>query len=130
MKGFFNSRFLRAVLFGAVGGIVSTLILSVIGALVLSSGNINLGVVGIAATVILVIGSFVGGFISARFRREKGLLTGILTGFLYYFVLVILSLLILRTSVTATLAIKFALMCLAAGIGGIVGVNRADKRKI
>ena len=80
-------------------------------------------------TLFLVVSSFLSGFISARLRTEKGLITGAITGLVFYLIVVVLSLVILRSAVTSSLIIKLAILCFASSIGGLLGVNRSAKYK-
>lgn len=120
---------IKSVAIGTVSGIIITLILTLIFAFVISSSSISLKVSGFIATLILVISSFLSGFISSRIRAEKGLITGALTGFTFYLIIVILSLMILRSAVTSSLVIKLAILCFSSSIGGLLGVNRLTKYK-
>ena len=91
--------------------------------------TIAVGKVAGIATLILVVSSFLSGFVSARIRTEKGLITGAITGLVFYLIVVVLSLVILRSAVTSSLIIKLAILCFASSIGGLLGVNRSAKYK-
>lgn len=120
----------KAILFGTLLGIVVTLVFTLIFALVVSSASLSLKASGVLATLTLVAAAFSGGFASALKRGEKGLVTGAIAGVVYYMLVVLLSLAILRSAVTSSLIIKLALILFSSSIGGIIGVNGFKRRKI
>ncbi len=124
-----DNIFIKSLILGTLSGVLSALLLTVIFAFIISSGNVSLKTSGFIASMILVISSFIGGFLASKIRSEKGLITGALTGFCFYVIIVALSLIILKSAVTSSLVIKFAILTFSAAIGGLVGVNSLGKFK-
>ena len=85
----------------------------------LSSDNTDL-----VLSIITTFGAAFGGFYSCRQIKEKGLLYGLLEGFLYILFLVIL-IFLAKESFSFEMSILYSviLTTLAGGIGGIIGVN-------
>lgn len=129
MKVSNDNKFGKSIILGTIFGLLSTLVLTVLFALIISKGSISLKVSGLIATLIIVGSSFLSGFVSARIRGEKGLITGAVTGVVFYLIIVVLSLAILHSAVTSSLVIKLAILCFSGSIGGLLGVNRTTKYK-
>lgn len=70
------------------------------------------------------IGSFLGGYISARKSKKRGMFNGIICALLLFIIMVIGSLIISNEPFTIVSIIRFMLMILTGAIGGIIGVNK------
>ncbi len=130
MKKIIENRLIKSVLIGLGIGTLSTLVLTSIFALIITVSPVSLKISGLIATLILVISGFAGGFFASMINKEKGLVTGAVTGFVYYICIVVLSLAILGSAVTSSLIIKLIVICISAALGGIFGVNRGVKNKL
>lgn len=71
-----------------------------------------------------------GAFITAKQSGANGLLTGIVTGLLYFIVLFISGCLIFsKVNFSTSLILSFVICVLSGAIGGIFGVNSKSKRR-
>ena len=111
-------KWITPVLFGTAIGLLGTAAILMIFALILTLQDIPQG-----------IGTFLGGYVSARIVGKKGLLCGFLTGLLYYFILTGISLAVMHFSLDASQAVKMGVAFIAACIGGVLGVNGKGRRK-
>lgn len=122
--------FAASILLGLSVGIGSTAVLTLIFAAVITAAPASLRASGALATAALVLGSFLSGFFSAFKHRKKGMLTGAVTGLIYYIVLVALSLLLLRSVTSSSVFIKLAVITVSSSLGGIFGVNFKLGRRV
>ena len=113
-------KWITPVLFGTAIGLL---------ALILTLQDIPQGMILPLAVGAMGIGTFLGGYVSARIVGKKGLLCGFLTGLLYYFILTGISLAVMHFSLDASQAVKMGVAFIAACIGGVLGVNGKGRRK-
>ena len=77
---------------------------------------------------LLMLGSFLSGYLAARRIRERGMLVGALCG-LIIFLLLMLASFMSRFDVGLAALIKLVISLVSGAIGGIIGVNAKLKRK-
>lgn len=119
----------KPVFFSAALGLAITAIVLVLFSLGLSLWDVPQGLIVPLSLVAMAIGVFAGGFLAAVKLRKKGLLTGCLTGALFYLVLTVVSLALNGLQLDSSQFVKLALALLAGSVGGAVGMNRLGKRK-
>lgn len=80
--------------------------------------------IGLVVSLIIIFSSAFGGFYACRQIKQNGLLYGLLEGFLYILILLILVFLA-RESFSFEMSLLYNLLftTLAGGIGGVIGVN-------
>ena len=122
-------KWITPVLFGTAIGLLGTAAILMIFALILTLQDIPQGMILPLAVGAMGIGTFLGGYVSARIVGKKGLLCGFLTGLLYYFILTGISLAVMHFSLDASQAVKMGVAFIAAFIGGVLGVNGKGRRK-
>ena len=76
-------KWITPVLFGTAIGLLGTAAILMIFALILTLQDIPQGMILPLAVGAMGIGTFLGGYVSARIVGKKGLLCGFLTGLLY-----------------------------------------------
>ncbi len=81
------------------------------------------------ATLCLAIGSFFTSYFTAYKRGEKGWAVGLLTGGIYFVIITFIGLLARESGVTLNSVFHLVIILLSGLIGGIVGVNRKDRKK-
>ena len=89
-------KWITPVLFGTAIGLLGTAAILMIFALILTLQDIPQGMILPLAVGAMGIGTFLGGYVSARIVEKKGLLCGFLTGLLYYFILTGISLAVMH----------------------------------
>ena len=121
-------RAAKAILVGIiVGSIVCVILLMVCSLLFVRVKNIPEAVIGPLTIGIAAIGAFLSGYVAVRIVKIKGLIYGMLSGFLLFVILFVAGLVIARESLTMMTLIKCILSVLMGGIGGIIGVNKRAK---
>ena len=122
-------KWVTPMLFGTAIGLLGTAVVLMIFALVLTLQDIPQGIILPLAIGAMGVGTFLGGYVSARIVGQKGLLCGFLTGLLYYLVLTGISLAIMHFSLDASQAVKMGVALAAACVGGVLGINGKGKRR-
>lgn len=123
-------RFFTSIAVGVLCGIVTVVVLTAVFSLLITVTSAGLKVTGFFATVILICAALLGGFVSAYRFASKGWLAGLFTGFMLYLILLIATVVFLRSAATSSVIAKVLIMLSSGTIGGILGVNRANVRKI
>ncbi len=77
---------------------------------------------------LLMLGSFVSGYLAARRIRERGMMVGALCG-LIIFLLLMLAAFMSKFDMGLMALIKLVIAVVSGAIGGIIGVNAKFKRK-
>jgi putative membrane protein (TIGR04086 family) len=114
------SVFLKSAGIGAVISHVSSLLLILIAALIVSSCDANETVIGIISLAILCATAFLGGFFAARILKCKALFVGLVSGAFYYLSLALVSAAISADSFGKMVLLKLVLTAVFSALGGIV----------
>ncbi len=77
---------------------------------------------------LLMLGSFISGYLAARRIRERGMMVGALCG-LMIFLLLMLASFMNKFDVGLIALLKLIIAVVSGAIGGIIGVNAKFKRK-
>lgn len=77
-----------------------------------------------------VVGAFVGGYIAARIKKEKGIVCGAVVGGTLFIIVLIGAMIIGFDEVTYRTVISFGVLLIFGALGGIKGVNRKTRIKI
>ena len=117
------------VVISAAYGLLVILILLLIFSFILSSKDISSKMTAPIATLILVAGGMIGGYLCGKALKKNGILNGILIGCLQFMVLAIISLAMPQNEVGILALYKFLVLAVSACIGSILGVNRRSKMK-
>ena len=117
-------KIVRPLLWGALAGVLSCLLLLLLMAAVLAVGDVPKTAVTPLAVSAAVVGAGVGGFVTARLRGENGLLFGALCGLLLFVLVMAVGFSLLQQIRGGYALLKLALMLAAGAIGGVLGVNR------
>ena len=116
-------RMLRPIIIGAVVGAICCALLLLIMAAVMAAQDIPKSAITPMAVVAAAAGSFIGGIVSARIAKERGLLFGAASGLLLYLLVAIAGFALLKEIRGMFILIKLAVMVGSAAIGGVLGVN-------
>lgn len=82
------------------------------------------GLLSFFSLVSLIIGAFVSGFVSVNFKKHHGLLVGCFSGFLIFFVISFVGIVVFKNTFTVFSLVKLLLLILFGALGGIVSVNK------
>lgn len=121
----FYSMYAKPLLFGSISSIIVSSLLLFLTALLISKGrNIPYEFMEILMILISTLGSFVGGFISGKFSKSKGWLSGLLCGGILFFIFFICGLIVTHSSLTIITITRGIGIILASTIGGIIGISK------
>ena len=122
---------LRRSVISALVGIILTVILFLLFTLLTAMSVIPDGAIKTISIIITVFSAFASGFLTSKNVYEYGLLNGLATGLIYFLMLFVLSIIVtLSFSFTSSLFIRFLLIIIASGFGGIWGINvRANRQR-
>ncbi|MDD4698737.1 MAG: TIGR04086 family membrane protein [Oscillospiraceae bacterium] len=120
----------KPIIWGVVTGLISIFVVMILMAFVLTKSDFGESVSLTLATIAIAIGTFLGGFVSARLFKRRGLFIGLITGLLTFIILVIIALSTTDTAISSLFLIRLAVVAASSSLGGIFGVNSVNKRKI
>lgn len=124
-----NFKKLAASIFiGAGIGIFSSAILIFLLAAALVIGDIPAFLLSPITVVVLALGSFAGGFASARLFGEKGIVCGAFSGMVFFVIVWIAGAFFENTGFGTAAIIKAAMIIISASLGGIIGVNYIKRK--
>ncbi|MFV0498138.1 MAG: TIGR04086 family membrane protein [Candidatus Fimivivens sp.] len=115
---------LKAVAFG----LLSTTVVLLLFSFVMCQKNVPFVLLNPFSAGLVMLGSFLSGYLAARRIRERGMIVGALCG-LTIFSMLILASFMSRFDVGLAALIKLIISIVSGAIGGILGVNAKFKRK-
>jgi len=126
-----TSKQLKAVIAGTLINALITLGATIVLTLFMSiAGNLFEDFAKYLMLLPLVLGGYIGGFISARINGANGLLLGVISGAAILIILLIIGFTVYNTDITYMILLKVLCVLLPAAIGGVKGVNKKEKFKI
>lgn len=126
-KKSFNKMFLSTGI-GTGFGMLFFSVLVFIMALILAIGNIPAAIISPITVIFLAIGSFSGGFISAKIYGEKGILCGTISGIIFFIFILIFGALFEKSGFGTQAITKAVMVIVASALGGITGVNYIKRK--
>lgn len=115
---------LKAVTFG----LLTTTVVLLLFSFVMCKKDVPFVLLNPFSAGLLMLGSFLSGYLAARRIRERGMMVGALCG-LIIFLLLMLASFMSRFDVGLAALIKLVISLVSGAIGGIIGVNAKLKRK-
>ncbi len=109
-------------------GLAASSVLLLLFSFVMTEKDIPFSLINPLSAGLLMLASFLAGFVAANSFKRRGMLTGILCGGVIFLAAFICSALFSAEIGTAAM-IKLAISLLSGAIGGILGVNSDRKRK-
>lgn len=116
-------RFIRPILIGACIGAVCCLLALLLFAGILAAADIPKSVITPLAVAAAAFGAFIGGIVSARMAREKGLLLGAACGLVLFFLILAAGFAVLKDIRGTYAVIKLLILTACGAVGGVLGVN-------
>ena len=127
MEGFFIMELklqAKSLFTGVVIGYAITCLVFISYALLLTYTNITEENISLVVTLTSIVSVLVAGFDAARGATSKGWLWGIVAGFMYAVILVVLMSWIQQSLILDSRAITLLILSLAGGgLGGVIGIN-------
>lgn len=109
-------------------GIISSAMLIFMMAAVLTVGNIPAMIISPATVLLLLFGSFAGGFCGARISGKNGILCGAFSGIIFFTVIWISGGIMEIGGFGIPAFTKAATVIISASLGGIIGVNYVKRK--
>lgn len=125
-----NASFYINILIGAAIGIGITFLMLLIIAAVMVLLNIGSEFSSVLSSIAVALGGFIGAYFASRKNGSRGLINGAAVAAVMYIIISVVALFVNQGGVTLMSLIRGVILLLASGIGGIVAVNKQQKRKI
>jgi len=125
-----QADFYKPILFGLIISVIATVLILLIFSFLLTIRDMPAMTMPVFSAVSIAIGGFLGGLFSAKKAGKNGLLYGVITGAALYVIVLIASLIVSKGGVTMLTLIKLVITLISAAIGGIIGVNLKNRRKM
>ena len=110
-------------------GIGVTFLIMLLLSVIMLMFNINDSFSAPFATVSLAVGSFASAFYSARKVGSRGYLVGLIVGVISFLVVMLISLLVSKDSISVNTLFHLVIVMISSLIGGIFGVNTLVKSR-
>ena len=107
--------------FGLLVGLVCLLAISFFASLI---GSVSFEVMTFLASVPLVICAFTSGFVAAKGVKRKGLVVGVFSSVLLFFIIFIIGCIFFNLKLNVNMIPRFVMLLIFSVLGGIVGVNK------
>ena len=117
------------VLIGALAAAGIIVLIMRVAAAIMVLLDVNIMYATPISSVCAAIGTFCGGYFAARKNKSTGVIHGLLVAIIIYLLVSVVAL-ILDSNFTVMSLIHLAVIVLSGCIGGIMGVNKRDKRRI
>lgn len=109
-------------------GIAVILVILLIFSVVMTKVDVPDSIMSVFTVLALCSGCFTGSYVASRRHRHNGLATGIITGIITYFLILLIGIIFSKSSLHLGLFSKLIIAVVCGGLGGIVGVNSRQKR--
>lgn len=116
-------RIIRPLAIGTAVGIVACVVILLVMAAMMASGVFPSRAVTLLALVAGGVGALIGGFVTARLSRERGLLYGAGSGLLLFLLTLAAGLFLSPEGEMGLWLVKLAIMVIGGALGGLIGVN-------
>lgn len=117
-------QWLRPLLVGTAVGIIGCVAMLLLSAALVKSVDVPRAAITPLAIVAAAVGAFLAGLTAAAIARRRGLLVGALCGLLLFLLILLAGFTRFGGVSGTTSLIKLAVLLVAGGLGGVLGVNR------
>ena len=115
---------------GFITAMMVFLFFMMIGAWIMTVKDLSETAITILSYFIISLSSFIGSWTASRISKINGLKIGGTIGLGIFLVIFLIRTFVDGFSMNGWIVVKFILCTVPGMLGGIVGVNRADKRKL
>lgn len=123
-------KIMKAVVWGTIiGAAVCMIMLLLISFIFVKMQSVPEAAITPAALVIVCIGAFVGGYFSARIKKNMGMAVGAITAIVMFVILLLIGTACFGDNLGIVSLLRMAVMLISGAIGGILGVNKRKRRK-
>lgn len=120
--------FVTPVLFGILGAFIASVLLLALFSFLMTVRDMPNGVITPFACVSISVGAAMGGFIATRLFQSRGLIIGMITGFVFFVILYLVGIIVQQAELNGMLLLKVSLSVVFGAFGGIAGVNKRSKK--
>ena len=119
---------LKGVLWGVLAGETVTVLLLLLFALVMTLAGLPLAAADWLSAIAFCFGAFASGFFASMIVKQKGLLIGLICGVILTVIMFLIGTVFSKIDTSLFLLLKAGGSILFGIIGGILGVNRKQRR--
>ena len=121
----------KPIIFGVLSAVLITAVLLCLSAVVLNMmPSIPYGITDYLTTAAAGLGALTGSYIASAITRNRGLIIGLLCGFIMLVIIIAIGLSNGGNDVSVMTAIRSAVLLICGAVGGILGVNRKEHIRI
>ena len=117
-------RLWKPVLTAAAVGVGVILLLTLAVSLIMTFWDLPTQSINPIASLILVVGSWISGYLCARTTHRKGMLSGALCGAVLFLIIAAAGCVNLPEGIGPALVLKLVMILTSAMAGGVMGVNK------
>lgn len=115
------SKIIKIILISTIIGYIITCAMLLIFALIMYKTNISINTIRIGITISYIISTLISGFIAGKAMKNRRFLWGILSGIIYFIILVLLSFIIGNKQIdNMTNVITAFILCTLSGMLGAI----------
>ncbi|MEE1218713.1 MAG: TIGR04086 family membrane protein [Ruminococcus sp.] len=122
---------IKASIFGTICGIlVSVILMCICAVVIVSAGLLPYDILNYIMLAVLGTGALFGGFITARITKSAGLIVGALTAIIIFILVTIIGMLKGTDSFSILTLFRLVTTIVLGSLGGVLGVNKREKLHI
>ena len=125
-----GAALVKPVVIGLIVSLGVTMLLLLLFAVILTKYDASPFFITILSMTALSLGALAGGIVASKIFKKKGILMGAILGCALFLIVTIISTIVNFTGLTYQSLIKLGLCVLLSCVGGIIGVNTGNKRKL
>lgn len=122
------NRYAKSVGISTGFGIAVSAVLLFLCSFLMSAIDIPQSAIEPMAILCACMGAFISGYMCSRINKEKGFFMGLVCGFIIFTLTFLSGILIMPIELTPLILVKLFALLVSAGIGGMIGVNKKEKR--
>lgn len=128
-EAFNFQSFIRPVCFGVGSALVVCLVLLFIFSFLMSKMDISASLISPITIAITAVTGFVSGFVCARITRKNGLVMGAICSAILFLIFWLFSAICLKEGISVLGIVKLVLLVVSGCLGGVLGVNKKERRR-
>ncbi|MEG1993601.1 MAG: TIGR04086 family membrane protein [Oscillospiraceae bacterium] len=122
------NKYAKSVGISTAFGVAVAAVLLLICSFVMSVIDVPQSAIEPMAMFCACLGAFVSGYMCSRINKEKGFFMGLVCGFIIFTLTFLSGIIIVPLEITPMILVKLFSLLVSAGIGGMIGVNKKEKR--
>ncbi len=126
-SGSLFTHLIRPLLVGLCVGVIACTLLLMLSAAVIGTVDVPQQVVFPLSMVAAGVATLLAGLVTARLAGKNGLLMGLLCGLLLFLLIMVAGFLRFSDAGFTSWATKLAILLVAGGLGGVLGVGKRSK---